>query len=179
MLLFDLLDRYGVGFPHSLWGMVLSGVIKPLFDEIQYSFPTGGSLRNNEKVDAFKEFYEKSFERLIDVFGAYFDKLNQFCGELSNIILTCFQSQNQIINKVAANSLRYMIFKDSNLQKKGLEILNDIFSRLCLNTPLAQLLNVGNIEVNEENTREEENEKEITYVDLKRDLVYFLNNDKI
>jgi brefeldin A-inhibited guanine nucleotide-exchange protein len=163
MLLFDLIEQYGSGFPPSFWNMVLSGVIKPLFDEIQYSLPSGNSARNAEKAGAFREFYEKSFERFIDIFSIYFNRLSQFNVELFNIIFNGIQNQSQIISKVAANALKYMIFKDQNLRLKGLDIVNELFTRLCSNTSLTHILNTkltGN---------EEEDAQEITDLNIKKE----------
>lgn len=168
MLLFDLLDQYGAGFPNNFWGMVLSGVIKPLFDEIQYSLPSASS-RNSEKAGAFKEFYGKAFERFIDLFNIFSEKLSQFNEELFNILLNCVQNQSQIISRVGFNALRYMIFKDAGLRRRGLDLVFELYRRLCANTPLAQVLNADNGETKGE--VEEEIEREVKNVDVKKDMV--------
>ena len=171
MLLFDLLDQYGAGFPSNFWAMILSGVIKPLFDEIQYSFPSGSS-RNAEKAAAFKEFYGKAFERFIDIYSVFFDKLSQYYGELFNIVLNCIQNPNQVIGKVGINALKYMILKDENLRQKGIDLIFDLYTRLCATTPLANALGLVSSPNGGESTETEETgEKEIQELEVKREMV--------
>lgn len=151
--------------------MILSGVIKPLFDEIQYSFPAGGSSRNPERAAAFKEFYSKAFERFIDVYSVFFDKLNQYHGELFNIVLNCIQNPNQVVGKVGISALKYMILKGDNLRQRGIDLIFDLYNRLCASTPLAQTLGVVNNVNGEAAENGEASEKEILDLEVRKEMV--------
>lgn len=37
-MLFELLKQYGSNFTPEFWKLIIKGVLRPFFDEIQYSF---------------------------------------------------------------------------------------------------------------------------------------------
>mmetsp|Transcript_16230 Transcript_16230/g.13807 ORF Transcript_16230/g.13807 Transcript_16230/m.13807 type:complete len:494 (-) Transcript_16230:1315-2796(-) len=81
--LFDILALCGDEFPQEFWHVVTSGVIKPLFDEIQFFFQS-----DKEKPPSV-EACENALKRTIDVHHMYYSKLDYFTEDLFNTILGC------------------------------------------------------------------------------------------
>jgi len=156
--LFDILSQYGDAFSHDFWQMILSGVIKPLFDEIQFSFQSKKFSSKDKDLMVYKESCQQAFNRIIDIYNTYYDKLNYFTENLFGILLNCIQNSHEVLAKISVNALKYTINQShKNFGPKEWELIIDLFSKICKNTTPVQLIDQQFI-----NKSNEPKEKKVT-----------------
>lgn len=68
--LFELLQQFGYALSSEFWKMVFRSVLRPIFDEIQFTFQQSYS---NE--DWFKGSCKKVFSLIINLLKRYYQKL--------------------------------------------------------------------------------------------------------
>ena len=72
-LLFSLLSEYGYAFSMEFWFMIFQGVLRPLFDEIQFTF----QLKSHSKeIHWLRTSCQKAFGYITNLMYDYFDKLH-------------------------------------------------------------------------------------------------------
>ena len=107
-ILFKILNDYGASFSKDFWQMILSAVIKPLFDEIQYSLQSKKNM-TREQMQAFRDLSEKAFVELIKLYNSYFTKMKSLTSDIFSIILNCIQNPQESLAKVSVSALKFMI----------------------------------------------------------------------
>jgi len=130
--LFLILQQYGHSFSNDFWTMTFRGVLRPLFDEIHFTF----HMRSRE-LDHIKKSCENAFNYLIKLFSSFFDNLCGLFNEIIEIILNCIQNTHEALAKISITSFGAVIMRNaSKLKKEHWELILDTFEKIFkLNTP--------------------------------------------
>lgn len=114
--------------------MTFRGVLRPLFDEIHYTFHT--KTQKNE-LDHVKKSCESAFNYLIKLFSSFFESLAGLFHEIVEIIMNCIQNTHEALAKISIASFTAMIMRNSTkLSKEHWEIIVDTIEKVFkLNTP--------------------------------------------
>ena len=132
--LFKILNENGDSFSKDFWQMILSAVIKPLFDDIQYSLQSKKSM-TREQIQAFRNLSEKAFVELIKLYNSYFTKLKSFTADIFSIILNCIQNPQESLAKVSVSALKFMINHCSNkFQAEEWDNISIVIQKIVSNT---------------------------------------------
>ena len=142
-ILFEILKSYGGEFTMDFWQVILSGVIKPLFDEIQFYFQS----RNEEELLSYNDSCREIFSNMIDVYYIYYDKLSCFTEDFLKILMHCIDNPKGNLAKISINSLKQFITQcHTKFSEKEWFMMVNICSEIVKNTTPYQLLEfqVGN-----------------------------------
>jgi brefeldin A-inhibited guanine nucleotide-exchange protein len=157
--LFRLLSEFGDNFPKEFWQMIISAVIKPLFDEIQYSMQSKKNV-TREQIQSFRDFCDKAFSELIKLYQQYFTKLRHFTENLFAIIINCIQNPQEALAKVSVSNFKKMVDacseKFSNEEWENIVL---VIQKIVTNTTPTQLLESKHIEPPSMNEKEKQSLK--------------------
>jgi len=136
-ILFEILKSYGKEFSQDFWQVVLSGVIKPLFDEIQYYFQS----KNEEELLSYNDSCREIFSNMIDVYYIYYDKLSCFTEDFLKILMHCIDNPKGNLAKISINALKQLITQCHNkFSENEWSMMVNICSEIVENTTPYQLL---------------------------------------
>lgn len=103
--LYTVLKENGGVFTHDFWQMIMSSVIKLLFDEIQFSFQSRKYGSKDQSFEFFKQNCKLAYTRVIDLFKTHYFKLKAFTPEFFNILVISMQNPNEVDNYLLALSV--------------------------------------------------------------------------
>lgn len=160
--LFLILQQYGHSFSNDFWTMTFRGVLRPLFDEIHYTFHTKSQKNDPQKneLDHIKKSCENAFNYLIKLFSSFFDVLGGLFHEMIEILMNCIQNTHEGLAKISITSLGTMITRNAEkLNKDHWGIIVDTIEKIFkLNTP-KQLMDHKVLEI--EQGAQEKNEGQV------------------
>ncbi|CAD8196568.1 unnamed protein product [Paramecium octaurelia] len=108
--LFESLQQFGYAFSAEFWKMVFSTVLRPIFDEIQFTFQQNYAAESNNN-DWFKNSCKKGFSLIIKLMKRYFQKLRGLLPEFLKLFENCIQNQNVKLAKYSIHSVKSMTLK--------------------------------------------------------------------
>ncbi|CAD8122619.1 unnamed protein product [Paramecium sonneborni] len=108
--LFESLQQFGYAFSAEFWKMVFSTVLRPIFDEIQFTFQQNHSVANTNN-NWFKDSCKKGFSLIINLMKRYFQKLRALLPEFLKLFENCIQNQNAKLAKYSIHSVKNMTMK--------------------------------------------------------------------
>jgi len=136
-ILFEILKSYGKEFSQDFWQVVLSGVIKPLFDEIQFYFQS----KNEEELLSYNDSCREIFSNMIDVYYIYYDKLGSFTEDFLKILMHCIDNPKGNLAKISINALKQLITQcHTKFSENEWSLMVNICSEIVENTTPYQLL---------------------------------------
>ena len=114
--------------------MTFRGVLRPLFDEIHFTFHTKSQ---KSELIYIKTSCENAFNYLIKLFSSFFDSLCGLFHEIIEIIMNCIQNTHEALAKISITSFGAVIMRNAaKLKKEHWEIILDTFEKIFkLNTP--------------------------------------------
>ena len=74
--------------------MIISGVIKLLFDEIQFAFQSKKS--SNQSAEFLKQNYKQAYSKVIDIYKIYYTHLKDLMPEFLTIIITPIKNPHEV-----------------------------------------------------------------------------------
>lgn len=92
--LFSLLRDYGYTFSNEFWKMIISGVIKSLFNEIHLAF-LGKSIKNDE--EKLRIICQKCFSNLGGLLQSYYSDNIDILDDILDIFLKSSLSNHEVI----------------------------------------------------------------------------------
>jgi brefeldin A-inhibited guanine nucleotide-exchange protein len=144
VIIFDILIKNGADFSHDFWTNIMGGVIKPLFDEIQFSFQSKkASAKDNKDKDtqATKDFSTLAFGKIIELYNKYYDHLSFFTNDIFNILHSCILNPSEVLAKISLGALKDIVARSyKNYEAKEWEQLIDLFTKICKSTIPLQLM---------------------------------------
>ena len=136
-ILFEILKSYGKEFSQDFWQVILSGVIKPLFDEIQFYFQS----KNEEELLSYNDSCREIFSNMIDVYYIYYDKLGSFTEDFLKILMHCIDNPKGNLAKISINALKQLITQcHMKFSENEWSLMVNICSEIVENTTPYQLL---------------------------------------
>ncbi len=136
-ILFEILKVYGKDFSKDFWQVILRGVIKPLFDDIQFYFQ---SKRDNEIV-AYNDSCRDTFSKMIEIYDIYYEKLSTFTEDLLEILMQCIENPKGNLAKISINALKQLlVMSHVQFSEKEWTVTLKICSEIIKNTTPFQLL---------------------------------------
>ena len=114
--------------------MTFRGVLRPLFDEIHFTFHTKSQKSELEHI---KKSFENAFNYLIKLFSSFFENLSGLFHEIIEIIMNCIQNTHEALAKISITSFGAVVMRNaSKLKKEHWELVLDTFEKIFkLNTP--------------------------------------------
>jgi brefeldin A-inhibited guanine nucleotide-exchange protein len=88
-----LLLDYGVNFNQDNWKMIFGGVLKPLFDEINYNVQ---AKTGSKSVQTIRSACQQTFGNLAEIFIVYYEHLKELLHELFSHFLNSIQSNQEV-----------------------------------------------------------------------------------
>lgn len=118
-LLFSLLHQYGYAFSIEFWKIVFQVVLRPLFDEIQFTFQQHTNYKTAETSPIsskenswFKDSCKKGFTHITNLMARYFHKLRELLPDLLKLFENCVvQNQNERLAKFSLSAVKNMNFQ--------------------------------------------------------------------
>lgn len=95
--LYTILKENGGVFTHDFWQIIISGVIKLLFDEVQFAFQGKKHSNKDQTFEFLKQNCKQAYSKMIDIYKTYYAKLKDFMPEFLNILVTPMQNPNEVI----------------------------------------------------------------------------------
>jgi brefeldin A-inhibited guanine nucleotide-exchange protein len=141
VIIFDVLIKNGGDFSRDFWQIIMSGVIKPLFDEIHFSFQSKKASPKDKETQASKDFSNLAFSKIIELYNKYYDNLSYFTQDLFKIILNCILNPSEVLAKISLNALKDLIAKShKNFGDSEWEQITEVFEKICKDTTPVQLM---------------------------------------
>ncbi|CAD8200740.1 unnamed protein product [Paramecium pentaurelia] len=134
--LFETLQQFGYAFSAEFWKMVFSTVLRPIFDEIQFTFQQNYTVANTNN-DWFKDSCKKGFSLIINLMKRYFQKLRGLLPEFLKLFENCIQNQNVKLAKYSIHSVKNMTLKIGMMfnEEEWEQIIQFIDRMIRLTTP--------------------------------------------
>ncbi|KAM3147892.1 hypothetical protein pb186bvf_000220 [Paramecium bursaria] len=147
--LFKLLHSYGYAFSIEFWKIVFQVVLRPLFDEIQFTFQQQTNLKTpdlspvpDKENKWFKVSCKKGFSHITNLMNRYFHKLSDLLPDLLKLFENCVQNQNEKLAKFSLTAVKNMIFKiGKKFQKTDWDEITLFMSKMFKQTTPSKLFN--------------------------------------
>jgi brefeldin A-inhibited guanine nucleotide-exchange protein len=97
--LFKILHNSSDKFSPEQWKMIYSGVIKPVFDDVQF----GGADQNWIKITG-----HNALTKLVSLIEAHYNHLYFLIADFISLLQTCILCDNEVLARVAILSLRHL-----------------------------------------------------------------------
>ena len=91
--LFAILKDHGKNFTSDFWHMIFRGVLRPLFDEIHFTFQ---SKPLNPQLTTIKNSCHNAFNNLSEIFNIFFNQLQNLLNEIIEILMNCIQNTHEV-----------------------------------------------------------------------------------
>lgn len=91
--LFIILKTYGSTFSNDFWTITFRGVLRPLFDDIHFTFH---SRTQKSDLNKIKISCQNAFTHLTDLYSNFFEKLSPLFNEIVEIIMNCIQNTHEV-----------------------------------------------------------------------------------
>ena len=95
--LFLLLRDFGYTFSSDFWKMIISGVLKSLFNELHLAF-LGKSTKLQAETENLRSVCHKSFTNLAGLLQCYYAENNNILEDILEIFLKSCISNNEVTN---------------------------------------------------------------------------------
>ncbi|CAD8140155.1 unnamed protein product [Paramecium octaurelia] len=109
--LFYILEEKGSLFNEEYWIMIFSSVLRPIFDEIQFT------LSQNPELNQywFKDSCQKVFQNISSLIKKHYTKLKGQLPDFLKLFQNCIQNQNEKLAQLSIQAFKTMIM-DKGLQ---------------------------------------------------------------
>ncbi|CAD8045987.1 unnamed protein product [Paramecium sonneborni] len=109
--LFYILEEKGSLFNEEYWIMIFSSVLRPIFDEIQFTLSTNPELNQYW----FKDSCQKVFQNISSLIKKHYHKLKGQLPDFLKLFQNCIQNQNEKLAQLSIQAFKTMIM-DKGLQ---------------------------------------------------------------
>ncbi|CAD8047195.1 unnamed protein product [Paramecium sonneborni] len=103
--LFYILQEKGSLFNEEYWIMIFSSVLRPIFDEIQFTLSTNPELNQYW----FKDSCQKVFQNISSLIKMHYTKLKGQLSDFLKLFQNCIQNQNEKLAQLSIQAFKTMI----------------------------------------------------------------------
>eukprot|EP01138_Halocafeteria_seosinensis_P008060 gb/GECG01008236.1/.p1 GENE.gb/GECG01008236.1/~~gb/GECG01008236.1/.p1 ORF type:complete len:1924 (+),score=268.60 gb/GECG01008236.1/:1-5772(+) len=108
--LFGLLRRFGPGFSQSLWSLIFSGVLLPLFDDVRHvSSEAGTSKRVPEDQSWLKTTCMAALSSLVRLQARFFNRQTFLLPELLKLLENCINQDIEGLARIGVACLQILL----------------------------------------------------------------------
>lgn len=129
--LYTILKENGSVFTHDFWQMIISGVIKLLFDELQFSFQSKKYSSKDQSYEFLKQNCKQAYSKMIDIYKLHHSKLKDFMPEFLSIIVNPMQNPHESLAKISIEAFKSFVanvspYFDENAWNRVIESLEKV-----------------------------------------------------
>ncbi|CAD8044148.1 unnamed protein product [Paramecium primaurelia] len=118
--LFYILEEKGSLFNEEYWIMIFSSVLRPIFDEIQFTLSTNPELNQYW----FKDSCQKIFQNISSLIKKHYTKLKGQLPDFLKLFQNCIQNQNEKLAQLSIQAFKMMIMeKGLQFEQKDWELI--------------------------------------------------------
>ncbi|CAK78789.1 unnamed protein product (macronuclear) [Paramecium tetraurelia] len=118
--LFYILEEKGNLFNEEYWIMIFSSVLRPIFDEIQFTLSTNPELNQYW----FKDSCQKVFQNISSLIKKHYTKLKGQLPDFLKLFQNCIQNQNEKLAQLSIQAFKTMIMeKGLQFEQKDWELI--------------------------------------------------------
>ncbi|EAS07412.2 guanine nucleotide exchange factor (macronuclear) [Tetrahymena thermophila SB210] len=172
--LFNILTEYGYTFSIEFWKMIFQGVLRPLFDEIQFTFQTKSqkqlnNTQNNRKFNWLKQSCNKAFHHITNLLFDYYDELQSLVIEFIKTYENCINNTNEQLIKQSVTAAKNTIIQlGPKFKSEDWDMIIGFFERMIRLTTPQKLLSINSDENGQKIAQDVKGKR-------KESLMYFYN----
>ncbi|EGR34763.1 sec7 domain protein [Ichthyophthirius multifiliis] len=172
--LFNILSLYGHVFTIEFWRMIFQGVLRPLFDEMQFTFQQMIFKKQSKELIWLKNSINKAYTDITKLLFDYYDKLGSLLGEFIKTYENCINNTNDQIIQLSVNASKNTImslgikFIDSDW-----DIILDFFDRIIRITTPVKLQEINFDEKSQQIVQDLKGKRRESFLKLKNQKISF------
>ncbi|EAR83565.3 Sec7 domain protein (macronuclear) [Tetrahymena thermophila SB210] len=142
--LFDSIKQYSYTFNQEFWNLIFKGVLRPLFDDMQFTFQKNKSGQT-DIIKATKNACQKAFTELVNIFVQQFDTLHPCLTDFIAIMNNSISTNQEIISSISLSSLKTFLSRiGQKLNENEWNLIIESLQGLALNCKPIEMLEAKN-----------------------------------
>ena len=168
--MFALLRRFGPGFSQSLWSLIFSGVLLPLFDDVRHVAPEQGSnKRAPEDQSWLQTTCMAALSSLVRLQARFFNRQTFLLPELLKLLENCIDQDIEGLARIGVACLQILLAEAGpRFDEHSWPLIVDTFKGLFTRTMPRDLLESRDALLGQESEQDDQVEFSVNEVVLTR-----------